>query len=188
MITASYLQMLLPCDQPYLRAAVSQRPTYPVRENEFLPYDVENNLLKLIAGELRMARESERLKQDLAKRYDYNLNYIFKEVDDINLNHIDSTCLKRFLIKTGTFPNDNLLIAIIRRFDLDGDAKLKFQEFKEGVRSQIEDIQKASCHGEKYQTLATSRILSASKAQKSSLNPIRSQTRTNMSASKKSEK
>ena len=119
-----------------------------------------------------MAREQERLKQDLAKRYDYNLNSLFKEVDDINLNHIDSACLKRFLIKTGNFPNDNMLIAIIRRFDLDADARLKFQEFKDGIRSQIEDISK--CHGERHQTLTTSRILSASKTQRSSLNPIRS--------------
>jgi hypothetical protein len=54
--------MLLPCDQPFLRASVSQRPTYPVREDEFLPFEVESSLLKLIAGELRMAREQERLK------------------------------------------------------------------------------------------------------------------------------
>lgn len=82
--------------------------------------------------------------------------------------------MKRFLIKTGTFPNDNQLIAIIRRFDLDADARLNLAEFKDGVKSQIEEIQKQKCHGERHQTLTTSRILSASKNKKSSLNPIRS--------------
>ncbi len=73
-----------------------------------------------------MAKESERLKQELAKSHDFNLKNLFKEVDDINLQNIDSANLKRFLIKTGTFPNNSFLIAILRRFDLDADAKLNF--------------------------------------------------------------
>jgi hypothetical protein len=36
-------------------------------------------------------------------------------------------------LKTGIFSNDALLIAIIRRFDIDGDAKLNLLEFKEGI-------------------------------------------------------
>ena len=60
----------------------------------------------------------------MAARYDYNLIHIFKDVDDWNYNYVDSKNLKRFLIKTGVFPSDGLLIAILRRFDLDADAKL----------------------------------------------------------------
>jgi len=41
--------------------------------------------------------------------------------------------LKRFLIKGGIFPNESLLISILRRFDLDADAKLSRREFIEGV-------------------------------------------------------
>jgi hypothetical protein len=37
------------------------------------------------------------------------------------------------LIKTGIFPSDALLISIIRRFDIDADAKLNYAEFKEGI-------------------------------------------------------
>ena len=54
--------MLLPCDQPYLRAAATQRPTYPIAQNEYLPFDVERLLAKLVQKELRMAKEGERLK------------------------------------------------------------------------------------------------------------------------------
>jgi Ca2+-binding EF-hand superfamily protein len=42
--------------------------------------------------------------------------------------------LKRFLVKCGVIPNDNLLLAIIRRMDLDADAKLNFKEFVDGIR------------------------------------------------------
>ena len=135
--------MLLPCDQPYLRAAATQRPTYPVSQSEYLPYDVERLLSKLVQKELKLARESERLKQELASRYDCNYEHLYKEVDDWGYKAIDSTNLKRFLIKTGVFPSDALLIAIIRRFDLDADAKLKNAEFIEGIKPQLEYSRKA---------------------------------------------
>lgn len=82
---------------------------------------------------MKLARESERLKEELASRYDYGLDKLFKDVDDINYNYIDAANLKRFMIKSGVFPNDALLISILRRFDLDADAKLSKKEFIEGV-------------------------------------------------------
>jgi hypothetical protein len=47
------------------------------------------------------------------------------------------------LIKTGVHPNEALIIAIIRRFDLDADAKLNQKEFIEGVRTNIEFSKRA---------------------------------------------
>lgn len=44
--------------------------------------------------------------------------------------------MKRFLIKNGSSPKEALLLAIIRRFDLDADAKLKLDEFSSGIKSQ----------------------------------------------------
>ena len=81
-----------------------------------------------------MAREEELLKQQLAQRYDYSLELLFKAVDDWNYKYIDQVNLKRFLIKCSVLPNDALLISIIRRMDLDADAKLNFQEFLDAVR------------------------------------------------------
>ena len=59
---------------------------------------------------------------------------LFKTVDDWNYKYIDQINLKRFLIKCGIIPNDNLLISIIRRMDLDADAKLNLKEFIDAVR------------------------------------------------------
>lgn len=42
--------------------------------------------------------------------------------------------MKRFLIKCGVLPDDNLLLAIIRRMDLDADAKLNLKEFIDSIR------------------------------------------------------
>ena len=59
---------------------------------------------------------------------------MFKSVDDWNYKYIDQINLKRYLIKCGVLPNDGLLLAIIRRMDLDADAKLNMREFIDGVR------------------------------------------------------
>lgn len=38
------------------------------------------------------------------------------------------------MIKCSVIPNDNLLVAVIRRIDLDADAKLNFKEFIDAIR------------------------------------------------------
>jgi len=99
-------------------------------------------LAKLVQKELKLARDAERIKQELAARYDFNLDRLFKDVDDINYNYVDQANLKRFLIKCGVFPNEGMLISILRRFDLDADAKLNKKEFIEGVRANADDFSK----------------------------------------------
>ena len=47
-----FLQIVLPCDQQYLRAQATQRQTYEVGQGQFLPYDVERLLSRLILKEL----------------------------------------------------------------------------------------------------------------------------------------
>lgn len=150
--------MLLPCDQPYLRAQASQRPTYPITQKDFLPFEVERSLAKLIQKELKLARKQEVIKQEISSRYDYDLERLFKEVDDWNYKYIDHKNLKRFLSKMGVPASEQLLIAIIRRFDLDADAKLSYSEFVGGVKPQLdyskrqvkERIQKPSVNNREF--------------------------------------
>lgn len=137
--------MLLPCDQQYLRASASQRPTYTVSPNEFLPYDVERCLTKLLQKELALAGQVEMLKQDLATSYDYNLDSCYKNLDDCNFGFIDTSNLKRFLVKCCIYASDALLIAIIRRMDLDADARLSKREFFDGIQP-LENFTKGSLH------------------------------------------
>lgn len=127
---------MLPCDQQFLRSAASQRPTYTVSPNEFLPYDVERCLTKLFQKELQLSGQSEMLKQDLATSYDYNLESCYKNLDDCNFGFIDTSNLKRFLVKCCIYASDALLIAIIRRMDLDADARLSKREFFDGIQPQ----------------------------------------------------
>ena len=134
---------MLPCDQQYLRASASQRPTYTVSPNEFLPYDVERCLTKLLQKELALAGQVEMLKQDLATSYDFSLDSCYKNLDDCNFGFIDTSNLKRFLVKCCIYASDALLIAIIRRMDLDADARLSKREFFDGIQP-LENFTKGS--------------------------------------------
>jgi len=54
---------------------------------------------------------------------------IYSVIDDCNMRFIDATAMKRFLLKCqlgGGKIKESLLVAIIRRYDLDADAKLSY--------------------------------------------------------------
>lgn len=56
---------------------------------------------------------------------------------------MDTANLKRYLVKCGLLPTDCILIAIIRRLDLDADARLSQKEFFDGVQP-LENYTKTS--------------------------------------------
>ena len=101
---------------------------------QYLPFDVEKLLSKLISKELKFVQQIENQKQQLASHPDYNLARFFEEIDSRNTTYIDCVNLKTFLIRCSYLPNDNLLLAIVRRLDLDGDAKLNYREFIDAMR------------------------------------------------------
>ena len=53
---------------------------------------------------------------------------------------IDETSIRRFLKRAGHSPLKAELVAIMRRFDLDGDAKLSFTEFAEALTPMQPDV------------------------------------------------
>jgi Ca2+-binding EF-hand superfamily protein len=61
---------------------------------------------------------------------------LFKEItkQETLRCHIDRINLKKFLMMASFLPNDNLVLAILRRCDVDGDAMLNFMEFAEVIR------------------------------------------------------
>ena len=57
-----FLQMLLPCDNPTLRAEATQRPTLVITQFDYLTLDVERDLTALIELEIEMHLKTEALK------------------------------------------------------------------------------------------------------------------------------
>ena len=71
------------------------------------------------------------LKQELEIRYDYSILASFRAIDRYNEGYIDSYNLGQFLKNNGHYASEKEILAIIRRIDTDGDAKLSYSEFTE---------------------------------------------------------
>ena len=133
---ADFMQIILPCDHSYLRAIATQRPNIEVSNTEYLDEEVEKNVAKLIIQEIKLHKQSERLKQELESALDFTENAVFSLIDDWSYGFIDTRNLRSF------FRNQNVLISekdcepIIRRMSLEGDSKLTKEEFQVGIKPQ----------------------------------------------------
>lgn len=67
-----------------------------------------------------------------SKQFDYVK--AFYSIDDWNYGFIDRKNLKSFLKKHGYLASNEDVIAIIRRMDLDADARLSMPEFIHGIK------------------------------------------------------
>jgi Ca2+-binding EF-hand superfamily protein len=83
----------------------------------------------------------EHLKDKILHTHDFTMKKAFNAVDDWSYGWIDASNLKRFLVNMGyRHPSahrkgwkkalDIFLHAVIRRFDLTGDSRISFEEFK----------------------------------------------------------
>ena len=98
---------------------------------------VEKALTNLIMKEVKLQMKAENMKRVLEATYDFKVQAAFKAIDDWSYQYIDEKNLRRFLRNSGYLASKQELIAAIRRIDTDGDAKINFDEFSEGIRSQF---------------------------------------------------
>ena len=126
--------MLLPCDNQYLRAIVAQRPNYPVSRTDFLGTEIESDLTRLFEKEIAFNRVTEEMKQNMESNKAFDYNKAYYSIDDWSYGFIDRKNLKMFLKKHGFLASTADVVAIIRRMDLDADARLSMQEFIEGIK------------------------------------------------------
>jgi|TARA_B110000285_G_C15111605_1_gene611459 hypothetical protein len=98
---------------------------------------VERAMSQLIFKEVKLHLKAENIKRSLESSYDFSVRAAFKAIDDWNYNYIDKQNLKRFLRSMGHLASKQEIVAILRRFDLDGDAKINMKEFGEAIRTQL---------------------------------------------------
>lgn len=127
--------MLLPCEDNILRRLAQERPSYKVGRYDYLPRDIENSLTAVLERELDLHRRLEILKGELEVRYDYSTYAAFKSIDRHNEGSVNTYNLGVFLKNNGYYATEREILAIIRRIDTDGDAKLSYSEFSDFLRS-----------------------------------------------------
>lgn len=129
-----FLQMFLPCEDNLLRNMTLDRPSRRVSRYEMLPRDIELALTNVIEKEIDLQRRLETLKRELEVQYDYSPFAAFRSVDRYNSGVIDTVNCGSFLRQNGHYASEMELLAIIRRIDTDGNARINYSEFAEFVR------------------------------------------------------
>ena len=92
-----FLQMLLPCEDTYLRNVTLDRPSHRVGRYDYLPRDIEIGLTAVIEKEIDMQRRIDILKRDLVVRFDYTPLAAYRSVDRYSSGRIDTHNLGAFL-------------------------------------------------------------------------------------------
>ena len=126
--------MVMPCDDQYLRAAIAQRDIYEVTKHDLLDNEIETELTKLFEKEIALNRVSEEIKQEMEATKNFTLKLAFEAIDDWKYGYVDKKNLKSFFRKHHYAASGAECMAIIRRLDLDADARVSWNEFVEGLR------------------------------------------------------
>lgn len=131
-----FMQIILPCDAPTLRA-ITMNKINVQRTTALIDQTVESELALLLFKEIVFSRQLDKQRMKLHSSKAFNLHAAFQLVDDWNYGYIDQSNLKNFLRKHGHVSSEAELMAIIRRMDLDGDARVNEQEFVDALNIDI---------------------------------------------------
>ena len=129
---SEFLQSVLPMDNSELRFSISQRPIK--RADEFEPIiieEIEKKLAYLLNREILFYVKFDRPKKNLLKTVDDDLFTLFSSLALRNKNEIGFEDLKVFFMKNSYEINDNDIILMLRRIDLNGDGKIDKNEFED---------------------------------------------------------
>jgi hypothetical protein len=95
--------------------------------------EVEQALTCLFEKEIAFNRVFEELKQRMASTKTFSLQLAFSLIDDWQYGYVDRKNLKSFFRKHQHVASSLECACIIRRLDLDADARLSLTEFVEGL-------------------------------------------------------
>lgn len=125
----------MPCEDNDLRNRVLDRNQFAnaVQADERLNADVEGGLVSIIEREVRLQRDLERFKRELASFVTYTSLAAYHDVERYE-GKIDTVNLDGFFRSLGHYASDLELLSIIRRMDADGDATITLQEWSDFLR------------------------------------------------------
>ena len=123
-----FLKMILPYETMLKFSSTSKFVHYSPNETELNP-KFETALVEFIKAEISINNNIEKRKQILRRQPDFNLSSIYLILSTVD-NGISEENIKK-LLHTNCYENSAKLF--VRRYDLDKDGILSYEEFAEGI-------------------------------------------------------
>ena len=127
--TDRFMEVVLPCDDLYMRSVVTQRPSYDCPPSQCLSFTVEKELALLLQKEVEYHKAIEILKVQLKRRVDWTDLKAFNSVDVQREGFLTFGNMMHFLRLNGMRAQEGEVIAIIRRLDIDADQRITYEEW-----------------------------------------------------------
>lgn len=121
---------ILPQQSKNLRVLAARRMQLNLLD---LPYEVEYAFMRILEREIAYLKRLEDARQDLERMHDFNMLDCFQTIDDYRLSYLNVESIQRFLRRNGYNPTDEIMQSIIIRLDKNGDSKVTYSEFVDGI-------------------------------------------------------
>ena len=135
-----FLEVVLPKEHPELRAYVTQRECFDIKNEEYLSYETEAAMAVLFNLETVLFEDSRGYRDELHKLgiSGYEIVGILDGNPQGSLNFDN---IQRYLNQSGLMPYDSEIISFLRRIDRDDDGVITGEEmhkFLERYKPQVE--------------------------------------------------
>ena len=124
-----FLLMVLPNNDPQLRAKCTQRQNFQVYPEERLHFNVEFELSRLLEKEIHFLLKFEEDKRALESCKDFNTVAVWTVLDPKGNGFIDFESIRAFFCKYNTECMKEDILAVLRRLTVSADTKISFREF-----------------------------------------------------------
>ena len=123
-----FLEAILPKEHPDLRAYVSQQECFTISRDEYLSYDTECKLAKLLYAEVNLFEAIVAEKEAVIRQNGLTASKVISLVDGGSSANLNFSNLQAIFNSTGVLPYDAEIINFIRRLDKDGDGVINQDE------------------------------------------------------------
>ena len=123
------MEVILPCDDLYIRSVVTQRPSYDCGRTDRLKYTVEKQIANLLQMEIEYHRAIEIKKYELKGMFDWTDTKAFQSVDSTRKGCMDFNNIMNFCKINGFIATEAEIVAVVRRLDVDADQTINYEEW-----------------------------------------------------------
>lgn len=123
-----FLELVLPKEHPELRAFVTQRECFDIKQEEYLSYETEAAMAILLGLEIDLFDSARNQKEELDK-LELDGHKIVEIIDGNSEGNLNFNNIQDYLNDSGIMAYDSEIINFLRRVDRDDDGVILGEEF-----------------------------------------------------------